>query len=47
MNISSLKYHLRWSYLSVLRKQKTALPGVNFMRGEKGYGRWDLMLTSE
>ena len=31
MNISSLKYHL-----SVIQKQKTVLPCVNFMRGERG-----------
>jgi len=40
MNISSLKYHP-----SVIQKQKTVLPRVNFMRGERGYGRWDLMMT--
>ena len=34
MNISSLKYHLN----------KTVLPCVNFMRGERGYGRRDLTL---
>ena len=25
--------------------QKTVLPCVNFIRGKRGYGRWDLMLT--
>ena len=40
MNISSLKYHL-----SVIQNQKTVLPCVNIVRGERGYGRWDLMLT--
>ena len=40
MNISIVKYHL-----SVIEKQKTVLPCVNFVRGERGYGRWDLMLT--
>ena len=40
MNFSSLKYNL-----SVILKQKTVLPCVNFIRREKGYGRWDLMLT--
>ena len=39
MKISSLKYHL-----SVIWKQKTVLPCVNFMRGERGYGPWDLFL---
>ena len=40
MNISSLNYHL-----SVIQKQKTVLPCVNFIKGERGYGRWDLMLN--
>ena len=26
-------------------KAETVLPCVNFMRGERGYGIWDLMLT--
>ena len=42
MNISSLKCHL-----SLREKQKTVLPCVNFMRGERDYGRWDLMVTLE
>ena len=40
MNISSLKYHL-----SVIQKHKTVIPCVNFIRGERGYGRWHLMLN--
>ena len=40
MNISGLKYHR-----SVIQMQKTVLPCVNFIMGERGYRRWDLMLT--
>ena len=39
-NISSLKYHQ-----SVISKQITVLPCVNFLRRERGYDGWDLMLT--
>ena len=38
-DMSSLKFKL-----SVILKQKTVPPCVNFMRGERDYGRWDLML---
>ena len=30
---------------SVISKQITVLPCVNFLRRERDYGRWDLMLT--
>ena len=42
MNISSLKYHL-----SVIEEQKTVLPCVNVIRGERDCGRWDLMLREK
>ena len=42
MNISSLKYHL-----SVIEEQKTVLPFVNVIRGERDCGRWDLMLREK
>ena len=37
-------YKLR-QYGTWVGKQKTVLPCINFMKGERGYGRWDLMLT--
>ena len=37
-------YKLR-QYGTWVGKQKTVLPCINFMKGEWGYGRWDLMLT--
>ena len=42
MNISSLKYHL-----SVIEEQKTVLPCVNVIRGERDCSRWDLMLREK
>ena len=32
-------------YSAKVGKRKTVLPCINFMKGERGYGRWDLMLT--
>ena len=37
-------YKLR-QYGAWVGTQKTVLPCINFMKGERGYGRWDLMLT--